>query len=68
VETSEPIQIDPRGCGCTECITGLYVPLEHATVSQLLKAAHGLMSNATGLDASGLELIAWRRAKSSLEE
>ena len=26
-----PVAIDPAGCGCTECLTGQYVPLERAT-------------------------------------
>ncbi|GAB3251811.1 hypothetical protein [Kineosporia babensis] len=33
--TEWPIAIDPRGCGCTECITGEYVPLNQATDEQI---------------------------------
>ena len=45
---SKVIQIDPVGCGCTECLTGLYVPLNRATRKQVLKMLRGKLRNATG--------------------
>lgn len=42
-----PIQIDPYDCGCTECIIGLYVPLQEATYKQLLKMFAGKLMDAT---------------------
>jgi hypothetical protein len=43
----DPIQIDPPGCGCTECLTGLYVPLDRATDEQVMGMLCGGISNAT---------------------
>ena len=45
---SRPIAIDPRGCGCTECLTGEYVPLDQATSAQIALMAAGLLANNTG--------------------
>lgn len=39
--------IDPRGCGCTECIVGEYVPAEDATREHLRRLAVGDMTNNT---------------------
>lgn len=47
-----PIQIDPPGCGCTECITGEYVPLDEATDEQVWRMMVGVVRNATGFDTS----------------
>lgn len=33
--TEWPLAIDPSGCGCTECLTGEYVPLDSATNEQI---------------------------------
>jgi hypothetical protein len=41
-------QIDPYGCGCTECLTGEYVPLEQATDEQVVAMILGEIRNATG--------------------
>jgi hypothetical protein len=41
-------QIDPVGCGCTECIVGEYVPLDRATGDQVFKLIKGKLLNATG--------------------
>jgi hypothetical protein len=42
------IAIDPAGCGCTECLTGQYVPLDLATREQVLKMLRGKLRNHTG--------------------
>lgn len=44
---NEPVQIDPTGCGCTECLTGLYVPLDRATDEQIVLLVNGTLSDAT---------------------
>lgn len=44
-----PIAIDPAGCGCTECLTGLYVPVDEATDGQLMLMYQGKIANNTGL-------------------
>lgn len=44
------IQVDPYGCGCTECLTGEYVPLDRATPEQMAAMLHGKLSNATSED------------------
>jgi hypothetical protein len=41
-------QIDPYGCGCTECLTGEYVPLNRATAEQVFALLAGDISDATG--------------------
>ncbi len=45
---AKPIAIDPEGCGCTECLTGLYVPLEMATGRQIRKLLKGRLHDHTG--------------------
>lgn len=42
-----PIQVDPPGCGCTECITGEYVPLDLATLTQVADMIQGGLGNGT---------------------
>lgn len=44
--------IDPRGCGCTECLTGEYVPLDRADDIDLLGLLLGHFTNNTGLSES----------------
>ena len=44
---NDPIQVDPPGCGCTECLTGLYVPLDRATGEHVNALMSGAMSDAT---------------------
>lgn len=41
------LAIDPVGCGCTECLTGEYVPLESATKEQALAVLRGELANNT---------------------
>ncbi|MFD5631614.1 hypothetical protein [Streptomyces sp. NPDC127072] len=40
-----PIAVDPPGCGCTECLTGEYVPLDQATPAQLVALHIGAIGN-----------------------
>jgi hypothetical protein len=40
-DTPWPIAIDPYGCGCTECLTGQYIPLEQASDAQLAAMLRG---------------------------
>lgn len=47
-----PIAIDPPGCGCTECITGEYVPLVDATPRQITDMLAGRIGNNTGCEFS----------------
>ncbi|WP_433379237.1 hypothetical protein [Streptosporangium sp. CA-115845] len=42
------IAIDPFDCGCTECITGEYVPLRYATDSQIAALIRRDLRNHTG--------------------
>lgn len=44
---SKPIQIDPAGCGCTECLTGEYVPLDQASKNQVFALMRGELRDAT---------------------
>lgn len=47
-----PIAIDPPNCGCTECITGEYVPLVDATPRQITDMLAGRIGNNTGCEFS----------------
>ena len=52
----KPTAIDPLGCGCTECITGEYVPLDRATPEQVLDMlTGGIRNNLTGWENDHLE-------------
>lgn len=44
-----PIQIDPPNCGCTECLIGQYVPINHATSRDFDRFVAGVVSDASGL-------------------
>lgn len=46
-ERGWPIQVDPPGCGCTECIIGQYVPLDQASVTQVADMLEGRLGNGT---------------------
>lgn len=35
------LAVDPAGCGCTECLTGEYVPLQDATKEHVIAVARG---------------------------
>lgn len=43
----KPIAVDPPGCGCTECLTGEYIPLDQATEEQVRALAKGKLANHT---------------------
>jgi hypothetical protein len=43
-----PVQVDPHGCACTECLTGQYVPLDRARPEHIAALLTGEMSDATG--------------------
>lgn len=47
---SGPTAIDPPGCGCTECMTGEYVPLNQATTQEILRLLSGHLRDNTGDD------------------
>lgn len=44
-----PVAIDPPGCGCTECITGEYIPLDRATDQQVAALLRGEIHDNTNL-------------------
>ncbi|KQO98132.1 hypothetical protein [Leifsonia sp. Leaf264] len=44
----ELLAIDPVGCGCTECITGEYVPLDEASFDQIDLMLAGVLADNTG--------------------
>lgn len=46
------LAIDPPNCGCTECITGEYVPLIDATPRQITDMLAGRIGNNTGCEFS----------------
>lgn len=52
------LAVDPPGCGCTECLTGVYVPLDQATPGQVAAAARGVLGNNTGFDCLTDEYLA----------
>lgn len=42
------LAIDPEGCGCTECLIGEYLPMEHMEGKHVLAMSLGLLVNNTG--------------------
>ena len=48
--------IDPPGCGCTECITGVYQPLDQATDTELVAMILGEIENHTGYDVAEFQV------------
>ena len=54
LDSSKAIQVDPVDCGCLECIVGLYVPLNHATIAQIVDTTDGRLSNGTSLSLNEL--------------
>lgn len=53
-EADMPIAIDPKDCGCTECITGEYVPLNFASQRKLAAMFLGRVANNTSLSGAAL--------------
>ena len=49
-EKDTTVAIDPENCSCTECLTGLYVPLNRASAAQLIRVIEDDMTNNTGYD------------------
>jgi hypothetical protein len=47
-EPRRPTAIDPTGCGCAECLTGEYVPLDRATWAEVVSMCFGEITNHTG--------------------
>lgn len=47
---TSPLQIDPPGCGCEECKSGEYVPLDQATSDQVYRMLNHEISNGTGYE------------------
>lgn len=45
---SKTLAIDPSGCGCTDCIVGIYVPLNYATDDHIQALMLGLLRDNTG--------------------
>ncbi len=41
-------RIDPKGCGCTDCITGYSKPIDECTQEQLYLMHLGIFDNASG--------------------
>jgi hypothetical protein len=41
------IAVDPTNCGCTGCLTGVYIPLDAATREQKWAAHFGLIADNT---------------------
>jgi hypothetical protein len=57
---SRAIAIDPPACGCTECIIGLFVPLDRASDEQIAGALVGALGDHTG-DGSESDVTEVRR-------
>jgi len=45
--TEKLVQLDPVGCGCTECLIGLYKPLDSASHAEVRAMLDGALGNAT---------------------
>lgn len=44
---SKVLAIDPSGCGCTDCIVGVYVPLSSATDDHMQALMLGIIGDNT---------------------
>lgn len=47
---SRLLAVDPYDCGCTECITGVYIPLSRATDDHIQALLLGLLSDHTSAE------------------
>lgn len=45
--TARLLAIDPSGCGCTECLSGEYKPLDQATDEDIAALLGGVLSDNT---------------------
>ena len=48
--------IDPPGCGCTECITGLYRPIDQANNEELIAMILGEIPNHSGYSVADFQV------------
>jgi len=48
--------IDPPGCGCTECLTGLYRPIDQATDEELIAMILGEIPNHSGYSVADFQV------------
>jgi hypothetical protein len=48
-------RIDPRGCGCTDCLTGYSKPLDVAAERDIDRMLDGGLVDATGMDWAEVE-------------
>lgn len=62
------LAVDPPGCGCTECLTGVYVPLDQATPGQVAAAARGVLGNNTGFGRAELAARSLPRVPDEVQE
>jgi hypothetical protein len=56
-----PHAIDPEGCGCTECLTGEYVPLDKATGKHFQRVLARTIFNHTPMEEGELVQFAQTR-------
>lgn len=62
--SSMPLAIDPIGCGCTECGTGEYVPLNLASDAQLRAMFAGRVADNTCMTPAEMVRYIERRVSS----
>lgn len=55
-------RVDPKGCGCTDCLTGYSKPLDQVGHGSLRRLLDGTVYNATGIDLDDIK----RRAQASV--
>lgn len=48
ITDSRVLAIDPTGCGCTDCIVGIYIPLHQANGDQIQALLLGVVNDNTG--------------------
>lgn len=46
------LAVDPPHCGCTECITGVYVPLDEALPKEIARMVRGRIADNTSCDVT----------------
>ncbi len=56
VRAAGPRRVDPPGCGCADCVLGMWSkPLDQVSYESLRLLIGGQLQNATGLELDGLE-------------